>query len=227
MKNHCIFLSKEDIVKRLNIDTSVIRIWEEAGLLSASKKNGNNNPCYNKNDFIQAEKIKSLLNLGYDIDAIKKIMINVGLPAGTNPKGTDHEKLLTIGELAEKSQISARTLKYWEEKELINPDTRSSGGFRLYRESFIEICLRIKELQLFGYTVEEIKNMSLSLLPDERLEEELSNYDEEKIKDAIIKFQTQVNMLTEKITDIKKALRRWEKIIKNQTELSSHLKINK
>jgi len=163
------------------------------------------------------------MDLGYDYDALKKITNKIGLPGG-NKKKKLQGKLLTVGEIAERSGISTRTLKYWEEKELISPDARSEGGFRLYRESFIEICYRIKELQLFGYTVEELKDMNLLLLPDNRLQEEILTYTEEEIEKSLKEFSTQQRNLLERINELKKAVKRWEGITKVQAKFIHRFK---
>lgn len=209
--------SKEDIIHKLKVDSLSLDEWEKSGLLIPAGRNEKNIPYYSEENVAQAEVIKSLLSLGYDIESIKQIESKVGLPKRIDKKDKLYGKLLTIGEIAEKSGISARTLKYWEEKELIKPDSRSSGGFRLYRESFVETCQRIKELQLFGYTVEELKNMSLLLIPEERLREELDSYKEEEKKKIVDKFIEQQSTLAQKVEELKKAIKRWEKIIKSQS----------
>lgn len=211
--------SIEDMIAHLKVDRSVLDILEKEGLLIPSGRHDRDTPYYSEEHIAQGEKIKSLLDLGFDFEAIRKIKAKVGFPAGFGVKAPAYEKFLTIGEIAEKSGISPRTLKYWEEKELINPDGRSSGGFRLYKESFIEICHRIKELQLFGYTVEELKNMTLMLFPEERLHAELTTRDEQDKHRALERFTAQHRALDEKIEDLIKAIKRWEKILKSQTKL--------
>lgn len=208
--------SKEDVIRKLKVDDSLLEEWEKSGLLVSAGRNEQHMPYYTEENIAQAGVIKSLLSLGYDLESIMQIKAKVGLPRKIDKKDAVYGRLLTIGEIAEKSRISSRTLKYWEEKELIRPDSRSAGGFRLYRESFVEICQRIRELQLFGYTVEELKNMSLLLLPEERLQEEMDSYKKEEKKLILDKFSEQQRALSEKVEELKKALTRWEKIIKSQ-----------
>lgn len=217
MANSINLYSREDFVRRLRVDDSIIEEWEKSGLLASAGRNEKDTPHYTEENIAQAEVIKSLMSLGYDLESIKQIKSKVGLPRRIEKNNSVYGRLLTIGEIAEKSRISSRTLKYWEEKELIKPDSRSSGGFRLYRESFVEICQRIKELQLFGYTVEELKNMSLLLLPGDRLREELGSLKKEDKKKILGKFSEQQAALAEKVDELKKAILRWEKIIKSQT----------
>jgi DNA-binding transcriptional MerR regulator len=215
--------SKDDLINRIKLGIETIDKWEKSGFLLPAGYYDKVTPYYNEENLLKAEKLKSLMDLGYDYECLKKIINKIGLPCGSDKKEIQG-RLLTVGEIAERSGISARTLKYWEEKELITSDARSEGGFRLYRESFIEICHRIKELQLFGYTVEELKNMNLLLLPDNRLQEEIMSYSEEKIEETLEEFSIQQKNLVEKMGELNKAVKRWEGITKLQAKLISRLK---
>ncbi len=67
---------------------------------------------------------------------------------------------LQIGEAAERSQLTQRTLRYYEEKGLLHPPTRMDGGFRLYSEEDMERIDRIRQLKdLLGFSLAEIKEM--------------------------------------------------------------------
>ncbi len=230
MKDLVSLYTSDDIVNRVNVEPEVLDKWSKYGLLYPAGYYDKDRPYYSDENLLQAEKLKTLMELGYDYDALKQITSRVGLPGG-NKKKDLQGKLLTAGEIAERSGISVRTLKYWEEKELINPDARSEGGFRLYRESFVEICYRIRELQLFGYTVEELKNMNLLLLPDDRLQEELLTYGEEEMEQSLDEFSVQQKNLIERMNDLKKSLKRWEGITKIQAKFiykfKSHIKTRK
>ena len=70
------------------------------------------------------------------------------------------ERFLQIGEAAERANLTQRTLRYYEEKGLLNPPTRMDGGFRLYSPEDIERIDRIKQLkELLGFSLAEIKEM--------------------------------------------------------------------
>ena len=53
------------------------------------------------------------------------------------------ERFLQIGEAADRANLTQRTLRYYEEKGLLNPPTRMDGGFRLYSPDDIERIDRI------------------------------------------------------------------------------------
>src|SRR3990170_599991 len=70
------------------------------------------------------------------------------------------EPYLQIGEVAERTKVTQRTLRFYEEKGLLKPPSRMEGGFRLYSEADIQRVERIKRLQqLLGFTLAEIKEM--------------------------------------------------------------------
>ena len=70
------------------------------------------------------------------------------------------EPYLQIGELAERTGVTQRTLRFYEEKGLLKPPTRMEGGFRLYSEADIQRVEQIKRLQqLLGFALAEIKEM--------------------------------------------------------------------
>ena len=70
------------------------------------------------------------------------------------------EGFLQIGEASERAQTTQRTLRYYEEKGLLNPPQRMMGGFRLYSPEDMERVERIRQLKdLLGFSLAEIKEM--------------------------------------------------------------------
>ena len=70
------------------------------------------------------------------------------------------EAQLQIGEVAERTGVTQRTLRFYEEKGLLPPPSRLEGGFRLYSEADVQRVERIKRLQtLLGFSLAEIKEM--------------------------------------------------------------------
>jgi DNA-binding transcriptional MerR regulator len=68
--------------------------------------------------------------------------------------------LLRIGEAAERAGVSSRTLRYYEELELLVPAGHSAGGARRYTSNDIARLLRIRELQeLLGFDLGEIRGI--------------------------------------------------------------------
>jgi len=70
------------------------------------------------------------------------------------------EAYLQIGEVAERTGVTQRTLRFYEEKGLLHPPTRMDGGFRLYSEQDVKRVEHIRRLQdLLGVALAEIKEM--------------------------------------------------------------------
>ncbi len=67
---------------------------------------------------------------------------------------------LQIGEVAERTGVTQRTLRFYEEKGLLRPPSRMDGGFRLYSEEDVKRVERIRRLQdLLGISLADIKDM--------------------------------------------------------------------
>lgn len=67
------------------------------------------------------------------------------------------KQLLRIGDVARKTGITLRTLRYYEELHLIEPDDRSKGNFRLYQPQIIQRVQFINSLKKLDFTLEEIR----------------------------------------------------------------------
>ena len=66
---------------------------------------------------------------------------------------------MQIGDVAERTGLSLRTIRYYEEAGLVAPSTRTNGGFRLYSESDcrrLEIVRRVKPL---GFSLDEVRDL--------------------------------------------------------------------
>lgn len=80
--------------------------------------------------------------------------------AATLAVTADTEARYQIGEVADRTGVTQRTLRFYEEKGLLTPADRMEGGFRLYSEADIGRIRLIKQLQqLLGFSLAEIKEM--------------------------------------------------------------------
>ncbi|MBA8824996.1 DNA-binding transcriptional MerR regulator [Saccharopolyspora lacisalsi] len=64
-----------------------------------------------------------------------------------------------IGEVAERTGLSLRTIRYYEEVGLVVPSARSQGGFRLYAEPDIERLEVIKRMKPLGFQLDEMREL--------------------------------------------------------------------
>ena len=88
----------------------------------------------------------------------------------TREESTSTPRLMQIGEVAERTELSVRTLRHWEEAGLVAPSARTTGGFRLYTEGDVERLRTIRRMKPLGFTLDEMKRLlaSLELLADPR-----------------------------------------------------------
>ena len=68
-------------------------------------------------------------------------------------------ELRRVGEVAERLGVSPRTIKYYEEIGLVEPEERSQGGFRLYGEPEVERLGRILRMKGMGYSLRAIREI--------------------------------------------------------------------
>src|SRR5918912_470566 len=69
------------------------------------------------------------------------------------------KELVRVGEVAERLGVSPRTIKYYEELGLIEPEARSQGGFRLYGEEDVRRLERILRMKGMGYSLAAIQEL--------------------------------------------------------------------
>ena len=66
--------------------------------------------------------------------------------------------LLRIGEVAQLTGVTTRTLRYWEELSLVEPSSYSAGGERRYSPTDLARVTRIRSLQeLLGFSLAEVR----------------------------------------------------------------------
>ena len=75
----------------------------------------------------------------------------------TETVGSPH--LLRIGDLARLTGKTVRAIHVYEEQGLLQPATRSSGGFRLYEEGAVERVRWIELLHELGFSLHEMRDV--------------------------------------------------------------------
>lgn len=75
-------------------------------------------------------------------------------------EGASTEGLARIDQVAQRTGLTKRTLRYYEEIGLLDPPTRTEGGYRLYTAADVQRLERIKRLRdLLGFSLAEIREM--------------------------------------------------------------------
>ncbi|MDJ0392314.1 MerR family transcriptional regulator [Rhodococcus sp. G-MC3] len=70
---------------------------------------------------------------------------------------------MQIGEVAERTGLSIRTLRHYDEVSLVPPSERSAGGYRLYTEVDIARLMVIRRMKPLEFTLDEMKRLLDSL----------------------------------------------------------------
>lgn len=95
---------------------------------------------------------------------------------------------MSVGELAKKMNVSARTLQYYDKENLLSPSVKSEGGRRLYSSKDMVKLHQIISLKSLGFSLSQIKSKM--------------DYLEDPIEFADILLE-QANALEEKIEKLK------------------------
>lgn len=66
---------------------------------------------------------------------------------------------MQIGEVAERTGLSLRTIRYYGEVGLAEPSARSQGGFRLYTDDDVRRLLLIGQMKPLGLTLEQMREL--------------------------------------------------------------------
>ncbi|PKQ16950.1 MAG: MerR family transcriptional regulator [Actinobacteria bacterium HGW-Actinobacteria-7] len=66
---------------------------------------------------------------------------------------------MQIGDVAEHTGLSLRTIRYYEEASLVTPSTRTTGGFRLYTTADCDRLDLIKRMKPLGFSLDEMRDM--------------------------------------------------------------------
>ncbi len=64
-----------------------------------------------------------------------------------------------IGEVADAVGLSLRTIRYYEETNLVPPSGRSAGGFRLYTDVDIDRLRLVKQMKPLDLTLDEMRDL--------------------------------------------------------------------
>ncbi|MDR0807006.1 MAG: Cu(I)-responsive transcriptional regulator [Enterobacteriaceae bacterium] len=66
---------------------------------------------------------------------------------------------MNISQAAAKTGLTSKTIRFYEEKGLITPPSRSLNGYRTYNTKNIEELTLLRQARLVGFTLEECKEL--------------------------------------------------------------------
>jgi DNA-binding transcriptional MerR regulator len=210
--------SRDEFMAKFKLEETSFREWEKANLLKPAGFTDEKIPLYSEEMSGRAAAIQKLTELGYEIEEIQRILKKVGLPKKVDKKRKPKEpaQYLTVGDLAEQVGLSPRTIKHWEDKGIIEPDMRSEGGFRLYSGLYVYLCELVRDLQLFGYSLEEIKKVSNYFRYFLAIQENPDAFPKAEVSSMLDAMLTEIKVLFDKIGLLQKGIKRWEDLMKKK-----------
>lgn len=209
---------REEFLEKAGISEARLSEWEKNKLIKPVGFTDDQVPFYTDQTLEHVNQILKLQELGYGSEEIQKIIRKVGLPktgAGTGEL-PEIDKYLTVGHLAEAVGVSPRTIKHWEDKGIIEPDMRSEGGFRLYSKIYILLCKLIQDLQLFGYTLEQIKLISDYFRDFLAIQGNPELFPKTELAQKLDLMLNEIQELFAKMTLLKEGIQRWEDLLKKK-----------
>lgn len=71
----------------------------------------------------------------------------------------DQQRQMQIGEVAERTGLSLRTIRHYEDVGLVTPSARSKGGFRLYTETDVDRLMVIRRMKPLDFSLDEMREL--------------------------------------------------------------------
>ncbi|OII24986.1 MerR family transcriptional regulator [Frigoribacterium sp. MCBA15_019] len=71
----------------------------------------------------------------------------------------DETATMQIGELADRTEMSLRTIRHYDEVGLLTPSGRSEGGFRLYTHDDYLRLMVIRRMKPLGFSLDEMAEL--------------------------------------------------------------------
>jgi len=219
--------TKEELFAKTGVSEEVLGRWINEKLVRPAGFTDDRTPLFSEETMARLENILKLQELGYGLDEILKIIKKIGLPRTPHNQANNSEvdQYLTVGSLADGAGVSPRTIKHWEDKGIIEPDMRSEGGFRLYSKGYVYLCKLIQDLQLFGYTLEEIKTASDYFRNFLAFQERLESFDERDVAPKLEAMLEGIQALSDKMKLFREGMERWEDQMKKKKKEILSLKV--
>lgn len=210
--------TKADLLRRNGVPEGDLDVWLKEKIVRPAGYTDDKEPLFAADALERIEHVRKLAELGYGLPDIQKIMKKVGLPKDKSGKkgGPEKDPYFTVGHLADRSGVSPRTIKHWEDKGIIEPDMRTEGGFRLYSESYVYLCQLIRDLQLFGYTLDEIKAVSDDVRSLMAMEAVPEAFPKPEVESRLAAMLGQIQSLFEKMKLLREGVDRWEDLLKKK-----------
>lgn len=115
---------------------------------------------------------------------------------------------MQIGEIAERTGLTQRTLRFYEERGLLQPATRLEGGFRLYTQDDLRRVQRIAQFRnVLKLSIPETKRMieaeeAIEEISQQAKQESDAEAKRQQLLQAVDLLEREEQMLNEKIEQL-------------------------
>lgn len=217
--NKNIFL-RDEMLKKANVSEDLFHQLEQLKVIQPAGVTEDQTAFYSETTIGHINYVKKLLEMGYGVEDIRTIVKKVGLPKLSHAKGKEQaaRKYLTIGGLTAAVGVSARTIKHWEEKGIIEAEMRTEGGFRLYPEVYVYLCKLILDLQLFGYSLEQIKAISDHFRNFLKINGNIATFEPEETTQKLEEMLEGIQDLRGRMVLLKEGIDRWQELVNKKSK---------
>ena len=105
--------------------------------------------------------------------------------------------LRKIGEVAEATELSIKTIRHYDEVGLVQPSARSTGGFRLYTQDDVERLLTIRRMKPLGFSLEEMGEVLEAI--DASTADDTSAGTRQSAREVLLAFRTRAEEACEEL----------------------------
>ncbi|ANP74799.1 MerR family transcriptional regulator [Cryobacterium arcticum] len=103
-----------------------------------------------------------------------------------------------IGELAERTGLSLRTIRHYDEIGLLKPSGRTDGGFRLYTDQDQARLILIRRMKPLGFSLDEMMSLLRTI---DTLDGVIEGSDAATVKSDLESFITQADERRQKLQE--------------------------
>ena len=106
----------------------------------------------------------------------------------SNANGRPPAQLFKIGEVAKRSGVSVESLRFYENRGLLEPTGRTASGYRLYDGAVFDRLRFVKKAQAVGFTLDEAAAIIAEAKRGKRPCAEVRRMAEERLRELDVKL---------------------------------------
>lgn len=120
---------------------------------------------------------------------------------------SDGTPLMKIGEVSKKTGVGIEALRFYEKSGLLDRPERTYSGYRMYPAEVLERIAFIKQAQLLGFSLDEIRQ----LIGQKRKGESPCLEAREIIRRRLDDLNEKIDQLVKHRDEVTEALKEWDK----------------